>query len=244
MNEKELAKLKNEYGFVPSSYKYVPMAYEIEKCIGQTVVLVTYERDRDKEKSEDNDGLGKWNTRTDSAVIISISDCDPITMTSEIQYKLIKDGKESDEVEKMRIQPEGYEFVNAEETGLFRRFQPFSLHHKMMEDELFFYRLQKLYEKRDTLRLEDLKVISESKDQGQTLRYSHNIGAAIKLEDGSIIWIRLHTLRLRHRQGNTYGLFFSSEEKKEWSTMIHSDEKEYTLGDWGKFKIIDLADIE
>ena len=243
MNEKELAKLKNEYGFVPSSYKYVPMAYEIEKCIGQTVVLVTYEREKGSE-GEEKDEEGKWNTRTDAAAIISISDCDPITMTSEIQYKLIKDGKESEEIEKMRIQPEGYEFVNAEETGLFRRFQPFSLHHKMMEDELFFYRLQKLYEKRDTLDLKDLKVISDSKDQGQTLRYSHNIGAAIKLEDGSLIWIRLHTLRLKHRQGNVYGLFFSSEEKKEWSTMIHSDDKEYTLGDWGKFKIIDLADIE
>ena len=52
MNEKELKKLINDYGYAPSNYKYIPMACEILKCIGQSVVLVSYER---PEKKEGND---------------------------------------------------------------------------------------------------------------------------------------------------------------------------------------------
>ena len=52
MNEKELLKLKEEYGYVPSSYKYVPMANEIMKCIGQNVVLVTYTKEEDPKVEE------------------------------------------------------------------------------------------------------------------------------------------------------------------------------------------------
>lgn len=250
MNKTELNKLKNEYGYLTTSYKYVPMAYEILKCIGQTVILVTYERTKEAETVEGGDkkdpnDVGEWITKTDVARIISISECDPMTLTMKIKYKVLDDPnkKEEDiEEQEMRIQPEGYEFVNAEETGLFRRFQPLSLHHKMMEDEFFFQRLNALYEKRNSLDLEAVKIISESKDQPQVLRYSHNIGAAIKLEDGSLIWIRIHSLRLKHRQGNKYGLFFSSADGREWSTLITSDETEHTIGDWGKFKIIDLSD--
>ena len=111
----------------------------------------------------------------------------------------------------------------------------------MMEDEFFFARLRKLYDERDTLPFDSLKTIANSKDQGQILRYSHNIGAAIELENGSLIWIRLYTLSLKHRQGSKYGLFFSNEGK-EWSTLIDSSEKVYNIGGWGKLKIIDLAD--
>jgi hypothetical protein len=219
------------------------MAYEIMKCIGQNVVLVTYDRVQEPKEDTNEEDVGKWKTSTEVARIISIDDNDPMTMTSRIKYKVLKDGDDIDQVaeEEMRIQPEGYEFVNANETGKFRRFQPFSLHHKMMEDEFFFYRLADLYEKRDSMSLEELKTISESKDQGQILRYSNNIGAAVKLDDGSLIWIRIHTLRLKHRQGNKYGLFFGSDGK-EWSTIIFSSETEHNLGDWGKFKIIDLSD--
>ncbi len=239
MNQEELSKLKSEYGFLSSSYQYVPMAFELEKLIGQTVVMVTYTKPEVQEEGQES--TAKWNTKIDMVRIVSISDSDPMTMTNLLKYKLIKGGKEADEVEEVRIQPEGYEFVNAEESGIFKRFQPLSLHHKMIEDELFFARLRKLYDSRDTLDLHSLEVISSSKNQGQVLRYSNNIGAAIEIEDGSLIWIRIHTLRLKHRKGNTYGLFFS-HDGKEWSTMIQSDEKVYTIGDWGKFKILDLAD--
>ena len=233
MNEKELKRLKDEFGYSPASYEYVAPAFEIEKYIGQNVILVNYKKSKEQE--------GKWETSTEMATIISIYDYDPMTMTSKIKYKVLKESEEEQVEEETRIQPEGYEFVSPD-VDSFKRFQPISLHYKMIEDEFFFFRLKNLYDSRETLGIEQLKTISESKNQGQILRYSNNIGAAITLEDGSLIWIRIHTLRLKHRQGNTYGLFFSTSDKKEWSTVITSDEKEYTIGDWGKFKIIDLSD--
>lgn len=236
MNEKELKKLINDYGYAPSNYKYIPMACEILKCIGQSVVLVSYERPEKKEGEEQDPSAG-WNTSTKLVNILSISDHDPMTMTYLVKYKEDK----SEEEKEVRIQPEGYEFCNPEETGHFIRLQPFSYHHQMMEDEFFFARLRKLYDERDTLPFDSLKTIANSKDQGQILRYSHNIGAAIELENGSLIWIRLYTLSLKHRQGSKYGLFFSNEGK-EWSTLIDSSEKVYNIGGWGKLKIIDLAD--
>lgn len=242
MNNKELLKLKGDYGFLPSSYQYVPMAFELEKVIGQAVVMITYKREELPEgASEEEKKAASWGTEMSMVRLVSICEPDPMTMTNLLKYKPIVDGKDSDEVIEVRVQPEGYEFVNADETGSFRRFQPASLHHKMMEDELFFSRLRELYDSRDTLDFKSLETISSSKDQGQILRYSNNIGAAIELEDGSLIWIRIHSLKLKHRKGNMYGLFFSSDGK-EWSTIVHSDEKVYTIGDWGKLKIIDLAD--
>ncbi len=240
MNQTELSKLKGDYGYVPSSYQYVPMAFELMKCIGQAVVMITYRKEETEPAEGEEKPESHWSTEMSMVRLVSIYDHDPMTMTNMLKYRTSLEDNEGEEVE-VRVQPEGYEFVNAEETGMFRRFQPVSLHHKMIEDELFFARLRTLYDSRDTLSFEELKTISDSKDQGQILRYSHNIGAAIELEDGDLIWIRLHTLKLKHRKGNMYGLFFS-ESGKEWSTIVYSDEKVHTIGDWGKFKIIDLSD--
>ena len=242
MNKTELSKLKSEYGYSPMNYKYIPMAFELMKCIGQAVVMITYkkiEEEKPEGEAEGEKKEAKWGTDMQMVRVVSIYDHDPMTMTNMLKYNTSIDG-DGEEVE-VRIQPEGYEFVNGEETGTFRRFQPVSLHHQMIEDELFFSRLRNLYDTRDTLEFDNLRTISESKDQGQILCYSHNIGAAIELEDGDLIWIRLHGLKLKHRRGNMYGLFFS-ESGKEWSTIVYSDEKEYKIGDWGKFKIIDLSD--
>lgn len=238
MSKTELSKLKTEYGYSPASYKYIPMAFELMKCIGQPVVMVTYTKEDKDPESEDKEST--WSTDIKMVRLVSIYDHDPMTMTNKLKYNTSLEDTGGEEVE-VRVQPEGYEFVNGEETGTFRRFQPVSLHHQMMEDELFFARLRNLFDSRDTLSFEELKTISESKNQGQVLCYSHNIGAAIELEDGDLIWIRLHGLKLRHRKGNMYGLFFSSDGK-EWSTIVYSDEKEYKIGDWGKLKIIDLSD--
>ena len=62
MNQTELSKLKGDYGYVPSSYQYVPMAFELMKCIGQAVVMITYR----KEETEPTEGEEKpeahWST--------------------------------------------------------------------------------------------------------------------------------------------------------------------------------------
>ncbi len=243
MNQQELAKLKASYSYSKGNYKYIPMASEILKYIGQNVVLVTFKKNWTTRMSESGEEVKEYNWTdlpVERAEIISINDYDPITMTYKCKYKV----EGNDEEKEVRIQPEGFEFCNTEDESVeeFVRFVPYSYHFRMAEDEFTFSRIAELYEKRDTLELEALRTIADSKNQGQILRYSNNIGAAIKLEDGTLLWIRLYTLRLKHRQGNKFGLFFSSDEQREWSTVITSDDKSYNIGDWGTMKIIDLSD--
>lgn len=242
MNQQELLNLKRDYSYNKGNYKYIPAASEILKYIGQAVVLVTFEKIWKTSTNEEGQEIKtySWQDHMDRAEIISINNYDPMTMTYLCKYKV--EGK--DEEIEVRIQPEAFEFCDTEDenTTQFVRFVPYSYHCKMVEDEFTFARISELYEKRDTLDIEALRTISESKNQGQILRYSNNIGAAIKLEDGTLLWIRLYTLRLKHRQGNKFGLFFSSEGKKEWSTMITSEDKSYKIGDWGTMKILDLSD--
>lgn len=237
MNEKSLAKLVEDYGYAPGNYKYIPHGCEILRCIGQGVIVVTFKavvvKDENGEETE------QWQDYIDNAFIDSIYDYDPMTMTYKVKYHL-RD-KDSEIVE-TRIQPEGYEFCDPETTKKFIRIVPYSYHWKMVEDELMIERVKNLFNERDTLSIDQLRTIAESKNQPQILRYSNNIGAAVKLESGKMLWIRLHTLRLKHRQGDTFGLFFSSDDGKEWSFLISADSKEYDFKEFGKFKILDLAD--
>ena len=237
MTEKELTKLVDDYGYAPGNYKYIPHGSEILRFIGQQVILVTFEA-----KEETNDAgetTEQWESTTDRAVLSSVYDFDPMTMTYAVKYFLVD--KPEDVIE-IRMQPEGYEFCNPQQTKKFVRFVPYSFHWRMVEDELTMERVKNLYESRKTLSMEELESICSSKNQGQILKYSNNIGAAVKLDSGKMLWIRLHTLRLKHRQGDKYGLFFSSDDGKEWSFLISAYDVVYNFKDCGSFKLLDLAD--
>lgn len=237
MSEKEISKLLDDYGYAPGNYKYIPGGSEILRYIGQAVMLVSFERVTTTD-SEGNE-TKQWQNKVDRALIDSIKDFDPMTMTYLAVYHLEETPDQKIEV---RIQPEGYEFCDPETSGKFVRLMPYSYHCKMVEDEFTIERVKNLYNSRDTLKIEELSSIAESKNQPQILRYSNNIGAAVKLSSGKMLWIRLHTLRLKHRSGDKFGLFFSSEDKKEWSFLISANETEYNFKDLGTFKILDLAD--
>ena len=64
---------------------------------------------------------------------------------------------------------------------------------------------------------------------------------AVKLADGDFLWIRIHSLKLKHRQGKVYGLFLA-DANNTWPFVISPDDKEYNFMDSGTFKILDLAD--
>lgn len=241
MNQKELEKLQETYSYSKGNYKYIPMASEILKYIGQAVVLVTFKKIWKTEKNEEGEEIKSytWQDSMDRAMIISISDYDPLTMTYLCKYKI----EGSDNEIEVRIQPEGFEFCDteSESTEQFVRFVPYSYHCKMVEDEFTAARISELFEKRNTLEFEALQVISESKNQGQVLRYSNNIGLAVKMDSGVIFWVRIYKLKLKHRQGKKFGLFFSGEDNKEYSLVILSDETSYKVPG-GEVKIIDLSD--
>ena len=223
-----LEALKKRYGFNKGSYKYIPAGGEIFKYIGQPVIYVDFKKDEN----------GDWTSYFESAILIEINDFDPMTMTYICKYKLLTDSEDKEEKE-IRIIPEGFSWGDPEETGVMKRFVPISLHYLLQEDKLFFNRLKDLYDSRDTLSIESIKTLSESKEQEKTLKYTHNIGAAIKTVDGNYLWIRLQKIGLNHKNGEYYNLSFG-DERNRWTIVIKSSEKEYTLDKIGTVKIIDL----
>lgn len=222
-----LEALKKRYGFSKGSYKYIPAGGEIFKYIGQPVMYVTFEKDEN----------GDWNSFYESALLIGLSDFDPMTMTYLCKYKLLNE-KNAEEKE-IRIIPEGFSWGDPEETGEMKRFVPISLHYTLQEDELFFKRLKDLYETRDTISLVSIKTLSDSKEQEKTLKYTHNIGAAIKTDDGFYLWVRLQKIGLNHKNGEYYNLSFG-DERNRWSLVIKSSDKEYKIDKVGTVKLIDL----
>ena len=121
-----------------------------------------------------------------------------------------------------------------------KRFVPTSLHYQLQEDELFFKRLEDLWNERQTIDLDSLKTLSESKEQEKTLKYTHQIGALIKtVDDGKFMWVRLWKLGLTHRNGEYYNLSFG-DERNRWTVTIKKSDTEYELKDIGTFKLIDL----
>lgn len=219
-----LEALTKRYGFNKGSYKYIPAGGEILMYINQPMVYVDFKKNED----------GEWNSTFEMAYIESIEDFDPLTMTYLCKYEL------KDKVKReIRIIPEGFSWGDPEETGEMKRFVPRHLHLLLEEDELFFDRLKDLYESRPTMPLESIKTLSESKEQEKTLKYTHNIGAAIKTIEGKYLWVRLYKIGLNHKNGDNYNISFG-DERNRWSLVIKKSDTEYTIDKVGTVKIIDL----
>ena len=224
--------LKKKYGYNKASYKYIPAGSVILKYIGQIVILIDFKKESEEWKIES----------VKHAQIVSISDFDPMTMTYLCKYKLNEDEKDSNPRE-IRIVPEGFSWGNPEETGEMKRFMPYSLHCELVEDEAFWSRLSDLWEKRSTLKVEELTTISQSKERETLLKYSHNIGALIKLnKSGDYLWTRITGLSISHKVGTKYKLKFEND-KETWTMLIDSGDTVYDFENGiGQVKIIDLAD--
>jgi len=219
--------LKEKYGFSKASYKYIPKGAEILKSIGQVVICVDYTRQED----------GTWKTEYQKALIIKISDFDPLTMTYKCKYKIGEDGDEQE----LQIIPEGYSWGNPEETGWMKRFLPYSLHCQFVEDELFYSHLADLYESKKTLDIEFLFNLSQSKEKKTQLKYSRHISAVIRLSgEKEVLYFRIQDITLRHKSGKSYSLKISDGENS-YTFMITSDQEEYDFENIGKIKIIDLC---
>jgi hypothetical protein len=222
----DLKKLKETYGYSKGNYKYITPGAEILKYVGQNVVIVDF-------KKED----GTWKDNIRYGLLKKIEDFDILTMTYMCTYSF--DGET--EEHKIRIIPEGFSFEDPEKTGTMTRFIPMSLHFKMVEDEYFYTKkLRDLYDNSTTMPVDALQVLSDSGDQKATLRYAKNIGAAIELEDNSLVWIRIQKLKLIHKKGTKYFLSFG-DENENISMIIDTDlDRDYYTNRYGKIKILDL----
>lgn len=223
--------LKEKYSFHPDSIKYVLPGAEILKYIGQDIALLEFTKNAE----------GKWESNQKKARIDRLYDFEPMTMTYMCDYQVGNvDGEYDPEIKSIRIQPEGASYENPEETGEAKRFLPISKRFEVIEDGLFYSRVAELWDSRKTLPIDSLKELSDSKDQGIQLRYSRNVGAAIVLdEDNTILYIRIHKLKLNHKAGNKYSLRIENDDRY-WTCMISSDDETYDFEGLGKMKIIDL----
>lgn len=230
-----LKKLKSYYGFNKGNTKWISDGADILKYIGIEVIFINFNKDAD----------GNWVNKIKRALILSISDFDPMTDTYLVKYRIVNEDKDTSWRE-IRIIPEGFSFGNPEETGNMVRFVPYSLHCEIAETEAFYGRLFELFTKRDTMPFKSLEQISVSKEQDKTLNYRCNIGAVIKTVDNEILWFRISKLTLKHSYKDKYKLIISDSANKTYLIDISSKEKEYkmTLGneEIGVIKIIDLED--
>jgi len=238
--------LKQKYGFRQGSTKYLIPGGELFKYIGQAVVLTEFNKKPAEKEGEEP----TWENKFSEVVIKSISDFDPVYMTWVCKYVPTAEG--AIEEKSVTILPEGYSFEGEkgpEETGHLARFLPLSKHYQLLEEDTFFRTLEDKWNNVPTLSKEDLTMISQSKGQEGTLRYTHNIGALVRLDDeyydekvaeSRFLWIRIHKLSFFHKAGTRYRLQFSNEDRS-WTSIIDTNDAEFAFEDLGKFKIIDLG---
>lgn len=246
--------LKKKYGFKIGSYKYIIPGGELMRYIGQTVVCVSFTKKQSEkvetEGEESKTAPAAWENSFSEATIKSLSNFDPMQMTWLCKYTL--KGKD-DEVLEARVLPEGYSFEgkDPEETGKMLRFVPLSKHFEMMEDETFYLRLEDLWKTRKTLGVEELLTLARSKGQEATLKYTHNVGALVRLNDENFdltagesrfLWVRIHKLNFYHKGGSKFTLRFSNDDRS-WSFVIDVNDTEFSFENDGMFKLIDLSDI-
>jgi hypothetical protein len=232
--EEILNELKGRYGFSKTDTKWLPEGFSIMEYIGIDLIVINFSRDPEK---------NEWVNTLSKGVILSLSEFDPITNTYLCKYT--KDGMEEGSWKEVRIIPEGFELIGPDSNQMVR-FVPYSLHSKMIETEEFYKKLFELQVKSKNLSINEIKTISESKDQGSILEYSHNIGAVIKTVDNEILWFRIKKLELNHLHSNIYNLVITTWDNKRFILReISSIDESYKFiaehEEVGTLKIIDLA---
>ena len=252
MSKTKFQEFKKRYGFNTGDVKWVLEGGDLLKYVGADLVYIDYKRDP-------KDGL--WNTTVEKAVITKMSDFDPVTMTYQVEYKLPdRQGEEGEKLRIERIIPEGFSFdvMGQGIQNTMNRFTTFSLHNRLLEEGIYYDRVLKLWDKRDTLPFGALKALNENKDLVKTLKYAKNIVVAIRplketeQEDvveweDEVLVFRLCGLKLKHDFKETWRLFLTDEEGKTYNLLINEGETEFYeftqgLEVIGDLKIIDLID--
>lgn len=145
--------------------KLIPRGGEILKSIGSEMLLIKFKRGEDK----------TWNADDPLPIFVqSIGEYNPLTGTYEIFYTT-----KDKEVMSEKITPEGFSFNDPETEGWMHRFITYSLHFKIMEEELFYNRLREKFDRSENvLPIESIVVLQGGK-QKESLGYHNYIAAVI-----------------------------------------------------------------
>ena len=232
--EEILKEMKDRYGFSKTDTKWLPEGSSILEYIGIDLIVIEFTKDPEK---------NEWSNKLKKGIILSMSDFEPISGTYLCKYRT--DDMEADSWKEVKIIPEGFELLGPDSNKMVR-FVPYSLHSKMVETEEFYNKMFIKQAKAKTLAINELSMISESKDLERILEYFHNIGAVIKTVDNEVLWFRIKKLSVKHLHGTTYTITLTSWDNKRYTlNEIQSSDEEYKFivehSEIGKLKIIDLA---
>lgn len=227
-----LDKFKKLFGFYEGNLQYIPRGGDLLKHVGSSVALIHYKKD----------DQGRWDYSIKEVMIESITNYDPMTVTYDLTYRIPKEKKSN----KVKIIPEGFSFENPEETKNSLRFIPLSMHFKFQEEKKFYELLSSKFDSTETLPIEALENISNSKEQGDLLGRNYNIAAVIKTEEKTpeILYFRVDKLKIKHHKQNSYALTIANLEKeKTYTFFINSENSQYEFT-YGKEKIGNLKLID
>lgn len=163
--EKELKKKIESWSLGKNNYKMIPAGGEILKSIGSEMLFIEFSRDDE----------GNWTTKDPQPIFIQgIGGYNPLTGTYEIKYS----GKDKT-VKTETITPEGFSFNDPDKEGWMHRFVTYSLHFKMMEEELYYNRLRTKYDKSENVLPIDSIIVLQKGKQEESLKYHNYIAAVI-----------------------------------------------------------------
>jgi hypothetical protein len=122
------------------------------------------------------------------------------------------------------------------------RFVPMSIHTTLNEMTVFYDRLGKLFEERESLPVEALKKIQESKQEEQ-LGYYHNVGLLLKNPEVGICYFRIYRMTPIVKFGKEYKFSVQDKDGNIFPLKIKGQKNEFYLNgeSLGEFKIIDIV---
>ena len=216
--------LLKKHSFDLDSQKWLLGGSEILKYQNSEVILIEFTKIEN----------GNWESKGKSVFIEKIDDFDPLTQTYKIKYKVEGEEKEA------RMIPEGFIFNNPEKDGWAKRFLPYSLHMKMMEEKDFYEKLKVLYEEKETLSMNEINNLRNNKDALQYLNY---IAVVIKNKNGEISSFRVNEIAFPtyERNKNSWKLGVKNKEGDYFSLKWKDGEKTLTLSSGEEAKIIDIG---
>lgn len=227
-------RFKDLYSFNSGSIRWIPKGGELLESIGQRVIRVHFKKD----PADD-----KYVSTEDQVIIKSIHSYDPKTMTYKIDYVVPgKDGA-ADEEKTDTIIPEGFttDIIGAGMQDEMYRFIPGYIHLNVISQDLFFTRLQELWNTRKTMGRDELYEIDRDKDQGRTLKYTRNI-QAVTMVDSVLCSFRIVKLKIRRDNAGIWRLTITDDLGNSFNMPVSPGQESYTLKDIGEVKIIDIQD--
>ena len=204
-----LKDLKEEYTYNPAGPEWGIVGGTLAEYLGMEVVKINFKKNAE----------GEWEQKIGKALLISLTDYDPLTETSLLSWKEVdyavpeKDWKRKE----TRVVGPGFSFGNPEDVGEMTRFLPYSLHVRKVETETLNEKLKFAFLNLShrAVSLEDLQVLANGKDRKRLLKEVHNLRLVVMPEgEDRVATYRVGDIHVQHQIKSTYKITLSDTRGK------------------------------